>query len=431
MRHPLGGTLFSLALAFAALPAQAAFHLFTMNELYSNADGTVQFVELTALAGGQQFVAGHPISACGTGPGHVFTITADLPGDTAGRKFLIGTQGFAALGVVAPDVVVPNGFFYAPGGVVDWAGADTWSYANLPTDGELSLNRDGSTGPNSPTNFAGQTGHVSLSVPVPPPTPASYQGIWWRSPGGSESGWGVNITQQGDILFATWFTYDTDGSGLWLVIPSANRTSGNNFTGTLYRGTGPSFDAVPWDGTGVALTEVGSATFSFSDADNGTFSYTVNGTAQSRPITRYLYATPAYTCLVGGPTGTTPVYQDMWWRSPAGQEAGWGVNITHQGDILFVTWFTYDRARKGMWVVGPAVTKTAEGVYTGALLRTTGPAFSAVPWNPASVASTTVGTVTITFTGLDSATFAYTLDGVTQSKPITRYLYGAPRSFCR
>ena len=34
-------------------------------------------------------------------------------------------------------------------------------------------------------------------------------------------------------------------------------------------------------------------------------------------------------------------YQDLWWN-PA--ESGWGVNFTHQGDIIFATWFTYDAA---------------------------------------------------------------------------------------
>ena len=37
------------------------------------------------------------------------------------------------------------------------------------------------------------------------------------APAGSESGWGINFTHQGDTIFATWFTYDLDGKPLWLV----------------------------------------------------------------------------------------------------------------------------------------------------------------------------------------------------------------------
>src|SRR5262249_46385393 len=53
---------------------------------------------------------------------------------------------------------------------------------------------------------------------------ANYQGLWWRSPANSESGWGVNLAHQGDILFATWFTYDASGAGQWFVMSNGNKT---------------------------------------------------------------------------------------------------------------------------------------------------------------------------------------------------------------
>src|SRR5258706_10353059 len=70
----------------------------------------------------------------------------------------------------------------------------------------------------------------------------SYQGLWLRSPIDSESGWGVNITHQGSILFASWFTYDRGGTGMWLVMSNGTQTSPGNFIGTLYRTMGPRFD---------------------------------------------------------------------------------------------------------------------------------------------------------------------------------------------
>ncbi len=44
---------------------------------------------------------------------------------------------------------------------------------------------------------------------------------------------------------------------------------------------------------------------------------------------------------------------------------------------------------------------------------------------------TTVGTATATFTDGNSATFAYTVSGVTQSKAITRQVFVAPGTVCR
>ena len=34
----------------------------------------------------------------------------------------------------------------------------------------------------------------------------NFGGLWWNSPAGSESGWGINFAHQGDQIFASWFT---------------------------------------------------------------------------------------------------------------------------------------------------------------------------------------------------------------------------------
>ena len=54
-----------------------------------------------------------------------------------------------------------------------------------------------------------------------------------------------------------------------------------------------------------------------------------------------------------------------------------------------------------------------------------GPPFSAVPFAPGLTAST-VGNGTLTFSDASSGRFAYTAKGVSQSKPITRFLFAAP-----
>jgi len=105
-------------------------------------------------------------------------------------------------------------------------------------------------------------------------------------------GLGVNITHQGNILFATWFTYDASGKGLWIVMSRGDRTGNGTYSGELFTLTGPAFSATPWDKTQVRSTKVGTGTFAFSDASNGTFTYTVNGITQTKAITRTIYSTP-------------------------------------------------------------------------------------------------------------------------------------------
>jgi hypothetical protein len=215
---------------------------------------------------------------------------------------------------------------------------------------------------------------------------------------------------------------------MWLVMPTSQRTAEGVYTGELYRTTGPAFSVSPWAGT-VTATPMGSATFTFTDSNNGTFAYVVNGVSQAKPITKQVYSTVP-SCVAGVPHTATPNYQALWWAFPAGVENGWGVNIAHQGDILFVTWFTYAAGGRGQWLVMPNGARTAPNTYTGAFYRTSGPAFSLSPWTgPINV--TEVGTGTFTFSGPDAGTFAYTVEGVSQSKAITRQVYAAPETICR
>src|SRR6185369_1373246 len=83
--------------------ANATFHLFIIREIYSNASGNVQYIVLQTTFGFQQFLTGHQITATSQGgDSHIYTFPSDLPEDSANRSFLIGTEGFASLGIVAP-----------------------------------------------------------------------------------------------------------------------------------------------------------------------------------------------------------------------------------------------------------------------------------------------------------------------------------------
>ena len=162
--------LCSIIFTIAAGPALATFHLWVISEVYSNADSTVQFIELSTSSGGQEFLAGHSITSTTGSTTQSFTFPSDLPGDTAERRFLIGTAGFTALGLVTPDYTVPNGFLSTTNGSVNFAGVDAVSWSALPTDGVRSINHSGVIANNSPTNFAG----VAASIAA---TPAQQKDI--------------------------------------------------------------------------------------------------------------------------------------------------------------------------------------------------------------------------------------------------------------
>jgi hypothetical protein len=127
-------------------------------------------------------------------------------------------------------------------------------------------------------------------------------------------------------------------------------------------------------------------------------------------------------------------FQDLWWAAPAGVESGWGINFTHQGDIIFATWFTYDAAGKPLWFIVVA-NKTSPGVYQGEVSTVTGPPFDADPFDPALVVETVVGNAAITFLDGNHASFTYALfqDGqvIQQTKSITRQVFAAPGTVCQ
>ena len=252
--------------------------------------------------------------------------------------------------------------------------------------------------------------------------------LWWN-PG--ESGWGLNLNHQGNTLFGTLFTYDAARAPLWLVMSGGHmQADGRSFTGELYRTTGPAFNAVPFTPiTGANLTQVGTMTLSFVDANLAELTYTVNGASVKKTIQRQVFGARPSNCMpVGGTRATSTNYQDLWWNAA---ESGWGLNVTHQGNTLFATLFTYDASGRDLWLVMSAGQRQADGSYLGDLYRTAGPAFNAVPFTPIGVSDlTTVGTMRLRFTDGERGELTYTYNGATVTKQITRQVFGSPAFAC-
>ena len=260
----------------------------------------------------------------------------------------------------------------------------------------------------------------------------TYQGLWWGAPAGIESGWGVNITHQGDILFAVWFTYDVDGTPMWLVMPRGEKADAHTYSGPLYRTTGPSFSASPWDPSKVTATAVGTATFAFTDVDNGTFTYAVSGQTQSKAITRQIWGQAVHRCATYIDDAGFPDPTDLWWAA-YGKESGWGLNLVHQDDTIFATLFTYDAGGRATWYVASNVRPESSGSnkYIGSVYSTRGPAYNAVPWNPSKVSVTQAGNLTLLFNFDYSATSTLQIGLDTVTKTLMREPYALPASDCR
>lgn len=179
--------LASTFLAGANRIAKASVHLWHVKEVFTNAAGTVQFVEMFDSSGGEIFTAGAKLRSNSDGVIKEFTFPGNLVNNTPGHM-LIATSGFGSLtGGVAPTFTFDQSStaltlpFFNPNATnitFTFTGSgDTMTLigASLPKDGIRSLTdanaaglfpnltSNNSAGVNSPTNLLGASGGINLS----------------------------------------------------------------------------------------------------------------------------------------------------------------------------------------------------------------------------------------------------------------------------
>ena len=167
------------------------------------------------------------------------------------------------------------------------------------------------------------------------------QGMWWNP---AESGWGINVVQQADLAFITWFVFGQDGMPTWFV--SAMRgTSGTSFAGDLYTGTGAPYDASSFSMDPALL--VGTATITLSDAQHANLQYTVKGIPISKPLETFTFSAIAangvyeggnedYVVGIGGNgISVTTMMRDLFVSNASTKERSskLGINMRCIGDL--------------------------------------------------------------------------------------------------
>ena len=173
-----------------ARDVSAGSHLWRINEVFSNTDGTVQFIELHEINGAQREWG---LTHCwfeSIETGNVFRFPRNLSEPTGRKYLLLATEAFAALsGAPTPDYIIPDRFFSIDKDTLWYGPAQNYDNfvfrpGDLPTDGVNSIQitqyapnnftRDQfETRANSPTNFRGETGSIEV---IPPAAPTFVRG---------------------------------------------------------------------------------------------------------------------------------------------------------------------------------------------------------------------------------------------------------------
>jgi len=230
-------------------------------------------------------------------------------------------------------------------------------------------------------------------------------GLWWNE---NESGWGLTLTQQFSIIFVTIYSYDANGFPVWYVASNCT-VSGDGCSGELYRVTGGIAPTSDWDGSNITVVAVGTVSFSFSDTSTGIMNFEIDGLEGTRTVTRQQFST-----LTPG-----SVMTGLWWNA---SESGWGVMLTRQSGIVFVTLFTYGSNGDPVWFVASNCVVSADGC-DGKLYEVVGGSALTELWNGANKVVTEVGDISFNFTGEDSGSMQFTINGISDSKEIVRQVW--------
>ena len=273
-----------ICLLLGTSAASPSFHLFRIEQIYSNSDGTVQFIVLHESFGanGENLWSGQTLTSSGSGSTKSITFSTNLPSsNTAGRRVLIATPGFAALGLVTPNYTIPNGFLPFANGTVNYAGVDQVTYTSLPTNGNA-IDRSGTPIANLATNFAGTV----ASVPATPaPTDAIItpeKGLWWDP---AEDGTGYQFDVKHGVLVMTMYTYEAGGHSEWYLAagPLVSNGAATTFTSTLDKYRGGQCVSCPYTGRPTLASNDGSITITFTSSTSATVNLPGNRVSHIQP----------------------------------------------------------------------------------------------------------------------------------------------------
>jgi len=355
-----------------------------------------------------------------------FIFPKNLPNSqTAGRRVLVATQGFAALGIVTPDFVVPNGFLPTDGGTLNYAGVDTITLPALPADGVTAVDRNGNPVAATPTNFAGATGTLATPTPPAATTPDLDQhgltGSWFE-PATSGQGFEVefypNLVAAGTALVqGAWFTFDTAPAGgadrqRWYTFNGNGQSGQPSVPITIYQNVGGNFNAPPV----TAPVAVGTGTLSFTACDSGTLAYAFSdgsGRSGTIPLSRI---TPNVTCTTGTAATTNGDFALSGnWFDPATSGQGFVFEVNPISPVVFFAWYTYSPsgqtagAAGQRWFTGQGAFTSGSRMIALTLFETTGGVFDQP--TPAAQTSVAVGSAMVSFTSCSTAQLQFSFTG--------------------
>lgn len=118
----------------------------------------------------------------------------------------------------------------------------------------------------------------------------NYADQWWVP---TESGWGVSVQQQDNVLLVELLIYRGDNSSVWYLASATLQSEGTNghdiYVGDLYETRGPGF-AEAFDPKLVSSRKVGTLTFNASSVNQAALAYSVDGVLVAKDLVRQTWS---------------------------------------------------------------------------------------------------------------------------------------------
>ncbi|MEM9302700.1 MAG: hypothetical protein AAGE01_11340 [Pseudomonadota bacterium] len=153
-------------------------------------------------------------------------------------------------------------------------------------------------------------------------------GLWFNP---ARSGHGLDVQRLGDFLFATWYTYEDDGTPTWYQ--ASGPFAGETWSGEMNR-----FTWNPETGF-VDIETVGELGLTFEDATHARFDWRLGERTGSEP----------FELLVASTATTLRDYTGTWYDEG---EPGWGLTLYSQGAERVGVLYFYDADNQPRWALG-------------------------------------------------------------------------------
>jgi hypothetical protein len=147
--------------------------------------------------------------------------------------------------------------------------------------------------PANPIQTYNLAGNGIPALIPPPPVSAFNVTDMWATP--AENGWKLSVIHHqkigsvgSDVIDATFITFDVNDVPTWFTVKNGSWTSSTTYTGEVHQIDGTYFGNA-YSATDTMDTIVGTATLSFVNANNGAFTYTINGITVTKTITRTVF----------------------------------------------------------------------------------------------------------------------------------------------